>query len=121
MKMLFPIIVVFLSGCLPVPDMTPPKTVIKAVAVNGSQIEWFSLSSAYAEVPDYITISNGKIVDTICRATNIADIKVLQNQNLIIGFYGSPKMYDGSALLKGSVIKFDIDSTYVRQYPQDSN
>lgn len=113
--MLLILLVIFIDGCLPVPDLTPPKNVIKTVSTNGNQIEWFSLSSAYAEVPDYITISNGKNVDTICRATNIADIKVLRNQNLMIGFYGKPKMYNGPAWLNNSIIKFDIDSTYIHQ------
>ena len=111
---------IFIYGCLPVPDMTPPKDVIKTVSVNGSKIEWFSMSSAYAQVADYITVSDGKSVDTICRATNIADIKLSQNHNLIIGFYGKPEMYNSPALLKRSVVKFEVDSTYIRQYPQNS-
>lgn len=98
-----------------------PKNVIKTVLLNGSKIEWFSMSSAYAQVADYITVSDGKRADTICRATNIADIEVLQNQNLVIGFYGKPEMYSSPALLNNSIIKFDIDSTYIHQYPQNNN
>jgi len=121
MKMLLILITVFTHGCLLVPGMTPPKDVIKTVSLNGSKIEWFSMSSAYAQVADYVTISDGKNVDTICRATNIADIKVPQNHNLVIGFYGKPEMYNSPALLKKSEFKFDIDSTYIHQYQQNSN
>jgi hypothetical protein len=79
------------------------------------------MSSAYAQVADHITVSDGKRVDTICRTANIADIEILQNQNLVIGFYGKPEVYSSPALLNNSIIKFDIDSTYIQPYRQNNN
>lgn len=112
MKASLLIITIFTFGCIP--DMTPPKTVIKTLSLNDNEIEWFSYSSAYAIVPDCITILKNGNVDTICKATNIADIKLLTDQSLMIRFYGTPKMYDTPISLNLSLFKVVLDTTYTK-------
>ena len=98
-------------GCFP--DMTPPKSVLKLIKKAGLELEWFSFSSAYAVTPDVITVASSNRVDTICRSTNIRDIKVLQHNVLLISFCGTPKRYDEEILLpeKISGITIVIDTT----------
>ena len=95
--------------------MTPPKNVLKSIKIGQSEVEWISLSSAYAEVPDCITIGNGKRMDTICKSNNIADIKDLGNNTILIGFYGNPKQHNELIELPQKALAFYIvvDTTYV--------
>jgi len=95
--------------------MAPPKNVLKSVKIGKSEIEWYSLSSAYADVPDCITIKKGKSIDTICKSNNIADIKDLGNDTVLVGFYGKPKRYNEVIELPQKVLNFTIivDTTYI--------
>ena len=105
-----------LNGC--VPDMTPPKTIRKSVKVDGVEVEWYSRSSAYVDVPDIVTITKGNHTDTICRASNVADVKIIDNNTIVVGFYGKPKQSIDIIQLPQKVLNFNIvaDTTYVFKY-----
>ena len=107
---------IFLSGC--VPNMTPDKTVLSSFKIGNATVEHFNHSSAYAETPDYITITKGKVVDTICIATNIAVVaKNPESAVITIGFYGVPKFYTKTIQLPKTVFecKIAIDTTYKKK------
>jgi hypothetical protein len=93
--------------------MTPPKHVLKSIKVGEREIEWFSYSSAYAETPDGVTIMDGMHIDTICRSTNIGDVKLLTLNTVAICFFGNPMRYDEKIKLpqKISGVTIVIDTT----------
>lgn len=95
--------------------MAPPKNILKSMKIGNAEIEWFSLSSAYADVPDCITIRNGKLVDTICKSNNIADFKDLGNNKILIGFYSVPKQHGETIELPREFSNFTlvVDTTYI--------
>lgn len=105
----------FLKIC--VPDMTPAKKILKSMKVGKAEVEWFSFSSAYADVPDCITIKKGKWIDTICRSNNIADLQDLGNNEVLIGFYGRPNRYGKLIELNQSIsgITIVVDTAYTNR------
>ena len=101
------------SGCIP--NMEPDKNILKSLKEDDDIIEWYNRSSAYAETPDYITISRNNIIDTICIADNIADIHKKSGAKIItIGFYGTPKKYTDSIQVPKNVFDYiiRIDTSY---------
>jgi len=107
--------VIFVSGC--VPDMTPDKNILKSLKMNDAVIEWFNRSAAYAETPDFITVTRGDHIDTLCAASNIADIKKDEGRAVItLCFYGVPKNHGHAISLPTKVLDFTIlaDTTYIR-------
>jgi hypothetical protein len=105
-----------LNSC--VPDMAPPKTIMKSVKVDDVEVEWYSRSSAYVDVPDIVAITKGNRTDTICRASNVADLKIIGNDTILVGFYGKPKQPVDIIQLPQKVLNFNIvtDTTYVFKY-----
>ncbi|MBW1655363.1 hypothetical protein [Flavobacterium quisquiliarum] len=113
--LLLVLLFIFLSGC--VPNMTPDKTVLSSFKIGNATVEHFNHSSAYAETPDYITITKGNIVDTICVATNIATVTKNSGNVINIGFYGIPKLYTKTIQLPKGVLEYTIavDTTYKKK------
>lgn len=113
---LFLLLLVLLSGCFP--NMTPDKSVLSSFKMGDVVVEHFNHSSAYAETPDYITVSRGKIIDTICISTNIAVVTKNPDSAVItIGFYGIPKFYTNTIQIPESVFEYKIaiDTSYKKK------
>jgi len=111
-KLIFVSIGFLLQSC--VPNMAPPKRILKSVKTGDAEIEWMASSSAYVDVPDLVILRKGKYFDTLCSSTNIADLKYLGNSNIIIGFLGKPKQNNHVINLRQSVLNYKIivDTSY---------
>lgn len=105
--------VLIIGGCIP--DMKPPDRIEKNVTIGNVNIQWTSSSAAYANTADLVVAKKGDIADTLCRSTNIADIRSQDDQTLIIGFYGAPKLYNEDAFLRvmSFGFKIEIDSSFI--------
>lgn len=86
--------IIILQGCFPSfkPDVKD-RNIIKQLQNGLLNIEWYNYSSAYADSPDFITFTKDGIIDTICKSDNIADIQINDKKDVIISFYGAPKLY----------------------------
>ena len=87
---------------------------MKEIKDSSIKLEWFYYSLITSTTPDYIEITKGSEVDTICVCNNIADVKVENNQ-IIIGFYGRPYCYNELIEIPNSIMGYEIlvDTTYV--------
>jgi hypothetical protein len=94
--------------------MTPSKSVLKFFDTGDVQVEWFTYSSSYANTPDYVTFTKGKVIDTLCISTNIADIQKGDDSVITISFYGVPKKYSEVTQWPERVFGYTIviDTTY---------
>ena len=101
--------------------MTPSKTVIKSIFIGKSEIEWYSLSSAYADVPDCIIIKKAKQIDTVCKANNIADIKDGGNNTLIVSFPGRPLLHFEEIKLPATISNIQIITDTTAIFKTKSN
>lgn len=88
--------------------MEPPKRIKKQISIKDVKIEWFSISSAYIDTPDYITFSANEKIDTIFRSNNIADIRRLEGDSVLIVFLGSPKKYNKNISVPKNHLEIEI-------------
>lgn len=85
----------------------------KIIKTNNIEIDWFTYSTLSAVLPSHLTMKKGQDLDTICIATNVADVN-LSGSKIIVGFYGSPKRHTESISLPDSLMGYtiEVDTTY---------
>jgi hypothetical protein len=110
--------VIYFYFFLPVPDFYSVN-LKKKISQNDAVIKWMKVEGILdQDFPDYITIQKGKKIDTICKAHNIADIKLNKDSNylLIIGFYGHPESYGKAIVIPKKILNYEIeiDTNYVK-------
>lgn len=93
---------------------------LKEIPINGKTIEWFYYSLIGNVTADYVLLydpENNKN-DTIVSSTNIKDINFSNNQ-LILSFYGKPKIYQNFISLKKNIagLNIKIDTMAVSSGP----
>ncbi|SHN08576.1 hypothetical protein SAMN05444360_1463 [Chryseobacterium carnipullorum] len=93
---------------------------LKEIKVNDKKIEWFYYSTIGSTTADYVLISdsiNNKN-DTIVNSTNLKDIS-FSNNNIVLSFYGKPRIYEDSITLKSNISGFNIkvDTTAISSGP----
>lgn len=109
------IVAILLQGCFPsFKPKDEDRLYLKEIDSSPVKLEWFFYSSAYTDSPDLITISIGEKVDTICKATNISDLKLINNK-IKIGFYGQPILFEKKINLSSYIMNYEIlvDTSYV--------
>jgi len=106
-------IIILLQGCFP--NIPPPERLyLKEIKDTSIKLEWFYYSLITSTTPDYIEITKGNVIDTICLCNNVADLK-FENNQIIIGFYGNPRCYCEPIEIPDSVMgyKIVVDTTHV--------
>lgn len=93
---------------------------LKEIPVNGKTIEWFYYSLIGDVTADYVLLydsANNKN-DTIVNATNIKDVR-FSNNEIVLYFYGSPKIYQNRISLKNNIsgLNIKVDTTSVSSGP----
>ncbi|WP_029299024.1 hypothetical protein [Chryseobacterium hispalense] len=93
---------------------------LKELRANGKTIEWFYYSLIGDVTADYILLYdpvNNKN-DTIVNSTNIKDVS-FSNNEIILSFYGKPKIYQNSISVKKNVagLNIKVDTTAVSSGP----
>lgn len=89
----------------------------KKITTPKCEVQWYYYSHITSESPNYVEVSVGNQTDIICESDNIADVNVIDGDSIILYFYGSPSLYNGSAQCKTSVngLAISIDSLTYKQ------
>jgi hypothetical protein len=106
--------IIYFYFYLPIPNFIPKKEVLKKVEDKNITIEWNrQIGILDQKFPDYITMQRGKILYTVCKAHNIADINI-NDGNLVIGFYGNPKYNPQCFIIPEKIFEYKIiiDSSF---------
>ena len=107
------IFIFYLYFFLPIPDFSN-KEVVKKINDGQTTIEWKKIVGVLEQnYTNLIIVRQGKNVDTICDAYNIADLKLNKNI-IIIGFYGRPNKYKVNLPLNVLNYRIKIDTTYTK-------
>ena len=112
-------VLMVLQSCVPgFESSSKDRLYLKELNNSTVKLEWFYYSTVSSPTPDYVTIAKGNQVDTICIASNIADVKLKGNQ-VLIGFYGRPERYKSPINLPGEVMGYKMvtDTSYVLAHP----
>lgn len=105
----------YLYFFLPVPSFSEEE-VVKKIEDGKATIEWKRTTGVLDQnFPQIITVRNGQSIDTICESHNIADLELNEN-NLIIGFYGRPVKYNNKLNLPKRILNYNVkvDTTYTK-------
>ena len=99
-----------LSSCdIPFPSFRPEVTVFKSIEFKKVLFEWHKARGIMDQnYPDYISATNNKHLDTICKSTNIAELKKVGKDSILIGFYGIPKWEDDVIEIPVKYMYFNI-------------
>ncbi|MDL2142630.1 hypothetical protein [Flavobacterium tructae] len=94
-------------GC--VNTLQEDRLYLKEIKVKNKVIEWFYYSNVASTSADYILLYDSKNdrSDTIVNSTNIKDVR-LTNDTITLYFYGKPKIYDTSIIIKKKMDEFKI-------------
>ena len=111
-------VAVLFQSCVPDFNSTTIKDrlFLKEIDKPPIKLEWFYYSAVSFTTPDYVTLEKDKIIDTICIASNVADLK-FHNNKIIIGYYGSPQRYRNEIKIPATVAGYEIliDTTYTTE------
>lgn len=72
---------------------SPVKLYFKKIVTPDFTLEWYYHSLITSNTPDVITVRQGGVLDTLCRATNVSDVNVFASDSIVINFIGSPRLY----------------------------
>jgi hypothetical protein len=79
---------IFLFACL---QMSPIENLYyKQIKIKNYHIEWFFHSTLSNTSPDFHTIRNGVLQDTIFEANNLFGVSVSDSDKLVLKFAGEP-------------------------------
>jgi hypothetical protein len=92
MKRLVPLIMIALSSCNWKGD-GPERLYLKSEKKGDIQLDWFFYSLVGNTTQDYVTLTKGAKIDTLCFAGNVADVRFAGGDTVLIGFHGHPKKY----------------------------
>lgn len=101
-----------LQSCFP--SFAPKKEIKKEIQQEDVLLKWIGVIGILdQDFPDYITIQKGRQKDTLCESHNVADLK-FENNQIMIGFYGSPQRYMKPIEIPNNVMGYEIliDTTY---------
>lgn len=104
-----------LQSCIPSFEATPEdRLYIKEINQRKIHLSWFFYSTVSTVTPDYITIQKEGRTDTICIASNVADLK-FDGHKIVIEFYGAPNRYAKTIKLPETTIGYPVivDTTEV--------
>jgi hypothetical protein len=106
-------VIIYFNFFPPVPDFTLDRLYLKELEDSNIRLKWFFYSAAYTETPDYITMELNNTIDTICVASNVADLR-FENNRIVIGFYGMPQRYGDPLTIPCKVkgYKIIVDTAY---------
>ncbi|MFW0739387.1 hypothetical protein [Flavobacterium sp. T12S277] len=95
-------------GCTNKPERKD-RLYLKEIKANNKTIEWFYYSNVASTSADYILLYDSKNdrSDTIVNSTNIKDVRLV-NDTITLYFYGKPKIYDTSIIIKKKMDEFKI-------------
>lgn len=105
-------LIMILQSCFP--SFTPKMEIKKEIQQENILLKWVDVVGILdQDFPDYITIQKGKQEDTLCESHNVADLK-FENNQITIGFYGSPQRYTKPIEIPDSIMGYEIliDTTY---------
>ena len=102
------IITIMLQSCFP---KFYEEKIIKEIRQNNVSVKWVEVIGILDQnFPDYISIYQKNIMDTIiCKSHNIADLQ-MKNDTIIIDFYGTPILYDSIVAIPKEIFNFKIIS-----------
>lgn len=111
---------VLLIGCKDKEVERKNRLYLKEIPVNDKTIEWFYYSLVGDVTADYVLLYdplNNKN-DTIVNSTNIRDVS-FSNNEIILSFYGKPKIYQTPISLKKNIagLNIKVDTTAVSSGP----
>ncbi|MBB4806999.1 hypothetical protein HNP38_002295 [Chryseobacterium defluvii] len=111
---------VLLIGCKDKEVDKKNRLYLKEIPVNDKTIEWFYYSLVGDVTADYVLLYdpvNNKN-DTIVNSTNIKDVS-FSNNEIILSFYGKPKIYQNPISLKQNIagLNIKVDTTAVSSGP----
>ncbi len=111
-------VALFVSSC--VPDFSKSQTerlYFKKIETPSAKIDWFQYSLLTSMTSDYVLISKGSKIDTICVSDNIHDVNILIGDTIIISFYGHPKDKNETIKIKEKVLdcKILIDTNFRKE------
>jgi hypothetical protein len=102
-----------------VPSFAPEVNAIKKINYENTIVQWNKLIGILDQnFPDYVIIEKGdQQIDTICSSHNIADVKILNSHEILLGFYGRPKKYNKIINIPKEIMEYKIiiDTTYIRK------
>ncbi len=96
------------------PSFAPKENIKKEIRQETVLLKWIDIIGTLdQDYPDYITIQIGKQKDTICQSHNIANLRVVQGNTIIIEFYGPPQKYNELITIPEEMLgyKIEIDTT----------
>ncbi|GEN78206.1 hypothetical protein [Chryseobacterium hagamense] len=111
---------IFFIGCKDKEIDKKNRLYLKEISANGKTIEWFYYSLIGDVTADYVLLYdplNNKN-DTIVNSTNIKNVS-FSNNEIILSFYGKPKIYQNSISLKKNIagLNIKVDTTAVSSGP----
>lgn len=101
--------ITFLIGCKNKSNDKKDRLYLKEIHVNGKTIEWFYFSLIGNTTADYVLLYDpvNEKNDTIVKSTNLKNVS-FSNNNIILSFYGKPRIYEDSISLKNNIAGFNI-------------
>lgn len=110
------LVVVILQNCVLIPSFESKpedRLFLKEIITPSIKLEWYFYSTISNFTPDYIAILNENETDTICIASNVADL-TLNSNKIMIGFYGHPRKYGRRIEIPQSAMGYEvvIDTSY---------
>jgi hypothetical protein len=109
-----------LNGCFPDLKLkNSDRLYLKEIKEPNIKIDWFFYSTISSTTPDYLIVSQGIKIDTICISDNIANVEFISDV-IKISFYGEPSCHYKAISIAGSVFDFEIkvDSSHVKNEPK---
>jgi len=101
--------ITFLIGCKNKSSDKKDRLYLKEIQANDKTIEWFYFSLIGNTTADYVLLYNpvNDKNDTIVKSTNLKDVS-FANNDIVLSFYGKPKIYEDSITLKSNIAGFNI-------------
>jgi len=101
--------ITFLIGCKNKSNDKKDRLYLKEIQVNGKTIEWFYFSLIGNTTADYVLLYDpvNEKNDTIVKSTNLKDVS-FSNNDIVLSFYGKPRIYEDSISLKKKIAGFNI-------------
>jgi len=81
----------------------PDKLYLNYIETDSIVIEWYFHSLITSTTPDIVTLEREARLDTICRASNIKNVRLI-NDRILLDFYGSPRCYNRDVTIPVSVL-----------------
>jgi hypothetical protein len=119
MKYLFSILVVVLLFTSCVPDFKieePEKLFFKKIETPNITLEWYFHSLITSNTSDYVVLIKNDKTDTICISDNIHDVNILNEDTILLTFYGHPSNDLNSVEINQDILgcTIIIDTTVIR-------